>query len=54
MCEPDAPREFLDNAGVDEAVFALRRDYRGLLLVAEDIAPGPTDENAEALLREAE
>ncbi|MEO8850860.1 MAG: phenylalanine--tRNA ligase beta subunit-related protein, partial [Allobranchiibius sp.] len=45
---------FLAGASVDEAVFALRPDYRALLLAVEGIAPGPSDEVSDALLVGAE
>lgn len=45
---------FLAEASVDEAVFALRPDYRALLLAVEGMAPGPSDEVSEALLIEVE
>ncbi len=46
--------QFLDGARVDDAVFALRPDYRALLIAAEGIAPGPSDAMSEALLTQAE
>ena len=45
---------FLGAAHVDAAVFALRPDYRVVLLAADGIPPGPGDESGEALLLEAE
>jgi DNA/RNA-binding domain of Phe-tRNA-synthetase-like protein len=39
---------------VDDAVFGLRPDYRALLLAADGLTPGPSDEESEAWLREAE
>jgi DNA/RNA-binding domain of Phe-tRNA-synthetase-like protein len=47
-------QEFLDAASVDEAVFALRPDYRALLLAVGGLTPGPSDDESEALLRAAE
>jgi DNA/RNA-binding domain of Phe-tRNA-synthetase-like protein len=41
-------------AEVDPAVLALRPDYRVLLLAADGIVPGPSDQASEALLLEAE
>lgn len=35
-------------------IFQLRPDYRVLLMVVEDIPPGPSDGSSETLLREAE
>ncbi|MEI2784165.1 MAG: phenylalanine--tRNA ligase beta subunit-related protein [Candidatus Nanopelagicales bacterium] len=46
--------QFLDGARVDAAVFALRPDYRALLIAADGIAPGPSDEASEARLTKAE
>ena len=46
--------QFLAGARVDDAVFALRPDYRALLIAAEGIAPGPSDAMSEALLTQAE
>ena len=54
MAETNSWEEFLDGARVDDAVFALRPDYRALLLAVDGIAPGPTDDQSEALLRRAE
>ncbi|MDN3311705.1 phenylalanine--tRNA ligase beta subunit-related protein [Microbacterium oryzae] len=44
----------LRQAHVDADVFALRADYRALLIVAEGIEPGPSDTESEQLLTEAE
>lgn len=44
----------LEKARVDADVFALRPDYRALLIVAEGIEPGPSDADSERLLSEAE
>jgi DNA/RNA-binding domain of Phe-tRNA-synthetase-like protein len=54
MAENSSRQEFLDGARVDDAVFRLRPDYRALLLAVDGIAPGPTDDRSEALLRHAE
>jgi DNA/RNA-binding domain of Phe-tRNA-synthetase-like protein len=43
-------REFLAGARVDGAVFALRPDYRVLLLAVDGIVPGPGDQASDALL----
>lgn len=45
---------YLDSASVAPEVFALRPDYRVLLLVVDGITPGPSDEASEALLQDAE
>src|SRR3984957_9134516 len=47
-------REFLAGGDVDSAVFALRPDYRAMLLAADGIVPGPGDQASDALLRAAE
>ena len=41
-------------ASVDTAVFALRPDYRAVLLAVDGIEPRPSDAFSDALLREAE
>lgn len=46
--------KFLDSCAVDDAVFALRPDYRVALIAVEGIEPGPSDETSEALLEAAE
>ena len=45
---------FLEGSGVDDAVFALRPDYRVLLIAASGLTPGPSDEWSDALLGTAE
>lgn len=47
---PEAARleEFLADACVDAAVFALRPDYRVLLLAVDGIVPGPGDQASDA------
>lgn len=44
----------LDGARVDEAVFALRPDYRAVLLAVDGLTPGPGDTVSEDLLQRAE
>ena len=53
---PDAGmlEEFLAGAFVDAAVFALRPDYRAMLLAVDGIIPGPSDQASDALLQAAE
>jgi DNA/RNA-binding domain of Phe-tRNA-synthetase-like protein len=46
--------EFLTGACVDAAVFALRPDYRALLLAVDGIVPGPGDRDSDELLQAAE
>lgn len=45
---------WLASATVDPAVHALRPDYRALLITAEDLRPGPSDELSEKWLAAAE
>ncbi len=45
---------FLTAASVDDAVFALRPDYRAVLLAADGLVPGPSDQASDALLAAAE
>ena len=47
-------QEFLAGGHVDAAVFALRPDYRAMLLAADGLVPGPGDPDSDALLRAAE
>jgi DNA/RNA-binding domain of Phe-tRNA-synthetase-like protein len=44
----------VEQAEVDTAVFALRPDYRALLLAVDGIEPGPSDADSERLLLQAE
>jgi DNA/RNA-binding domain of Phe-tRNA-synthetase-like protein len=54
MPENDMLEEFLAAGHVDAAVFALRPDYRAMLLAVDGLAPGPSDEGSDALLQAAE
>ena len=45
---------YLARAAIDADVFALRPDYRALLIAVDGLEPGPSDERSEALLRAAE
>jgi DNA/RNA-binding domain of Phe-tRNA-synthetase-like protein len=47
-------QEFLAGAHVDATVFALRADYRAMLLAVDGLVPGPSDEASDALLQAAE
>jgi DNA/RNA-binding domain of Phe-tRNA-synthetase-like protein len=47
-------QKFLAGACVEAAVFALRPDYRVLLIAVDGIVPGATDKSSEALLVKAE
>ena len=46
--------EFLAGACVNAAVFALRPDYRAMLLAVGGLVPGPGDQASDALLQAAE
>ena len=50
---PEA-RRWLDGAAVERPVLELRPDYTALIIVAEGLRPGPSDEASDALLRDAE
>lgn len=54
MPSPTSLDALLAGAHVDEAVFALRPDYRALLLAVDGIVPAPSDDASEALLVAAE
>src|SRR2546429_635325 len=54
MSDAGMVQEFLAGACVDAAVFALRPDYRVLLLAVDGIVPGPGDQASDALLQAAE
>jgi DNA/RNA-binding domain of Phe-tRNA-synthetase-like protein len=47
-------QEFLAGGQVDAAVFALRPDYRAMLLAVDGLVPGPSDQAGDALLQAAE
>lgn len=46
--------EFLAGSGVEGAVFALRPDYRAMLVAVDGLVPGPSDEVSNGLLEAAE
>ncbi|MGG7655457.1 B3/B4 domain-containing protein [Kocuria rosea] len=54
MTEPNTPERLLEDARVEAEVFALRPDYRAVLLAVDGLVPGPSDAASEALLQEAE
>jgi DNA/RNA-binding domain of Phe-tRNA-synthetase-like protein len=54
MPERDLLQKFLAGSHVEAAVFALRPDYRVVLMAVDGIVPGPSDQSSEALLVEAE
>jgi DNA/RNA-binding domain of Phe-tRNA-synthetase-like protein len=51
---PPDPHEWLAAATLDAAVLDLRPDYRAVLLTADDLGGGPSDESSERLLTAAE
>src|SRR4051812_18661314 len=46
--------EFLGGGDVDPPVFALRPDYRVMVLAVDGLVPGPSDDASESLLQAAE
>ena len=54
MSSAQLPQRLLQAARIAPEIFELRPDYRALLIVVENIPPGPSDDSSEALLREAE
>ena len=50
---PEAER-WLGLIAIDGPVRELRPDYTALVIVAEDLRPGPSDQATDALLAEAE
>ena len=54
MTDPERLESFLVGAHVDSAVFALRPDFRALLVAVDGLLPGPSDETSETLLHAAE
>ena len=47
-------QSFLARGQVDAAVFALRPDYRAMLVAVDGLVPGPSEQVGEALLQAAE
>jgi DNA/RNA-binding domain of Phe-tRNA-synthetase-like protein len=47
-------RRWLETAAVESPVFDLRPDYTALIIVAEGLRPGPSDDATDALLSAAE
>jgi hypothetical protein len=47
-------QDFLAGGRVDAAVFALRPDYRAMLLAVDGLVPGPSDQASDVLLAVAE
>jgi DNA/RNA-binding domain of Phe-tRNA-synthetase-like protein len=54
MPEHHALVEFLDGSRIEAAVFALRPDYRAMLVAVDGIVPGASDQMSDALLQTAE
>lgn len=54
MTELSMLQEFLGGANVDAAVFALRPDYRAMLVTVDGLVAGPSDQASEGLLQAAE
>lgn len=54
MAEGCRLETFLAGCRVEPAVFALRPDYRALLVAFDGLVGGPTDAGSDALLRDAE
>jgi DNA/RNA-binding domain of Phe-tRNA-synthetase-like protein len=54
MTEFGRLQQFLAGAYVDAAVFALRPDYRVMLVTVDGLVPGPPDQASEDLLQAAE
>jgi DNA/RNA-binding domain of Phe-tRNA-synthetase-like protein len=54
MADSPALPDVLAAAHVDEAIFALRPDYRAVLVAVDGLVSGPSDEASEAALRAAE
>lgn len=50
----DGLQELVATAHVDPEVFALRPDYRAIVVAVEGLQPGPADEEDEALMRAAQ
>ncbi len=51
---PQELQDLLDRAAVDPAVFALRPDYRAVLLAVDGLVPGGRNDGSDALLQRAE
>ena len=54
MTEQIVLAPFLSGAQVDPEVFALRPDYRAMLLAVDGVVAGPSDDRSDALLQAAE
>ena len=45
---------YIDTATISEDVFKLRPDYRAVLIAVSGVQPGPSNDESEALLKDAE
>lgn len=54
MATTTTAKALLDSVTIAPEIFALRPDYRALLLIITNIPPGPSDATSEALLQSAE
>ncbi|MGS0685413.1 B3/B4 domain-containing protein [Nakamurella sp. GG22] len=54
MADAASLEDFLAGGRVDAEVFALRPDYRALLIAVDGLIPGPSDQTGEGLLLAAE
>src|SRR5512132_4254676 len=54
VAEVGMTEEVLAAGHVDAAVFALRPDYRAMLVAALGLVPGPSDDTSDALVGAAE
>ena len=54
MAEVRGLEEFVAGASVDAVVFALRPDYRAIVVAVDGLVTGPSDEESDALLLRAE
>jgi DNA/RNA-binding domain of Phe-tRNA-synthetase-like protein len=54
MAETRMLEKFLAGAQVHTEVFALRPDYRAVVVAVDNLVPGPSDEESDALLLRAE
>lgn len=54
MSNSEMLQAFLAGGSVEDAVFALRPDYRVMLVAVDGLVPGPGDQTSETLLQQAE
>lgn len=54
MTDMERLKTFLSAASVDPEVFALRPDYRAVLIAISGLTPGPSNETSETFLKDAE